>query len=900
MDQQDVVPYAAFTTAVRDLLPALRQEVPDVLAANAPVLVHLLSELAVPPAPSLDAPAKEKQRTMSALADVIFALARKRPTLLVLENWQWVDPLGEEMLGFLRRNVGVAPLMVLLTSRQRESSHHALVEVPLLPLDEVGIGSMLAAMLAQPEVEPAFVREVATLTAGNPFFVEKLLDHLVKNGLLLRAEGVWNPPTHIPREMVPQNLEGLLRDKLAGLTEGALTMARIGALLGRQFELDLLVEVAAYPEDELIEALGQLQAQQVFQPVGDRSYRFSHDQFHTQLYDDLPADERVFMHGLVVQVLAGRLGDRPPLEASLDLLTQLATHAIGAGDAAGTILYALPAGKRLLEMLSLAEAERFVEAGLAASAGQPRWERERTKLLHYMADIHRIRGGLDKAMASFEQAVALAEACGAEDELVRLLTSQAKTAQMWNDLPRTVALAQRAMEVATTQDAELARAVLTRSRARLFMGAPGEARELAIQGLEIARGVGAQVYVAEAMSLCGTIAVQMGGEHLTEGVADLHVAVEIQERVGDRIGQAAALIILGDAQMARGDLLEARRTFVQAVDLNRELGNPPEEVFGVLNLALVSYELGELREAVRFARQTLAMANAMEMRLPAGMAMAVEAAARLHMGDLEEVQLGVDEAVQTARDIKNKYLESLVLPYRLEVLLNLGRFQEAAVAADELAALIQETGNQDPAALLTVRQAQLAGRRGELEAAERLAALALEQAYQKSSQALVAHAQAVRAWLALLGERPRDAMTLGQEALALATARGMGMLAADLAGTLGEAALVLREGGAGARYQAMAAWAAEQGAPLQAALAEFGLAACEPTAGAARAAEAQAHMRKLEALLDADGRTAFSARQEIKRVLAGDAGAITRFAAAATPPAPHRPLGLDQGFRKMF
>jgi tetratricopeptide (TPR) repeat protein len=392
----------------------------------------------------------------------------------------------------------------------------------------------------------------------------------------------------------------------------------------------------------------------------------------------------------------------------------------------------------------------------------------------------------------------------------------------------------------------------------------------------------------------------MGGEHLTEGVADLHVAVEIQERVGDRVGQAAALIVLGDAQMARGDLLAARKTFEQALALNRELNNPPEEVFGILNLALVSYELGELREAVRYARETLTMANAMEIRIASGMAMAVEAAAHFHMGELEEVQHRLGEAVQTAREIKNKYLESLVLPYQLEVLLGLGHFKAAATAADELAALVQETGNHDPEALLTVRQAQLAGRRGELEAADKLAARALEQAHQKSSQALVAHAQAVRAWLALLGNRPRDAMSLGQEALGLATSRGMGMLAADLEGLLGEVALVLHEGGAGARYQAMAAWAAAQGAPLQAALAEFGLAACEPASGGARAVEARTRMQRLVALLDADGRVAFSSRKEVKRVLDGDLTVFARGAAVQAPPGQHRPLGLDQGLRKLF
>jgi tetratricopeptide (TPR) repeat protein len=357
--------------------------------------------------------------------------------------------------------------------------------------------------------------------------------------------------------------------------------------------------------------------------------------------------------------------------------------------------------------------------------------------------------------------------------------------------------------------------------------------------------------------------------------------------------------MLGDAQMARGDFLAARTTFERSVQLNRATNNPPEEVFSILNLAIVSYELGELRAAVRHARETLAMANAMEMRMPAGMAMAVEAAARFHLGDLEEVQAELGEAVQTAREIKSKYLETLVLPYGLEVLLGLGRFDDAERAASELEALCAETGNQDPLAQLAVRRAQLLGRRGDLPGAEREAARALELAHQKSSQALVAQAQHVRAWLALLAGRRHDALTLGQEALGLAEARGMGLVAAELAGLLGEAALALQQGGAGARFQAVARWAAEQEAPLHAALADLGLAACEPTSGAMRASEARARMQRLLATLDGDGRAAIARRVEVKRVLDGDFQALAGQATPAAPMAP-RPLGLDQGLRKLF
>jgi len=56
-------------------------------------------------------------RLQAAVTELLVLLARERPFVLVLENWQWADPLSEELLSYLARNLAGAPLLVVITSR---------------------------------------------------------------------------------------------------------------------------------------------------------------------------------------------------------------------------------------------------------------------------------------------------------------------------------------------------------------------------------------------------------------------------------------------------------------------------------------------------------------------------------------------------------------------------------------------------------------------------------------------------------------------------------------------------------------------------------------------------------------------------------------------------------------
>ena len=71
-------------------------------------------------------PARQRQRTLETLRDMLRAIAGERPVLLVVEDLHWVDPSTLELLDLLLANASKSRLLVLLTFG-RSSSHPGLL-----------------------------------------------------------------------------------------------------------------------------------------------------------------------------------------------------------------------------------------------------------------------------------------------------------------------------------------------------------------------------------------------------------------------------------------------------------------------------------------------------------------------------------------------------------------------------------------------------------------------------------------------------------------------------------------------------------------------------------------------------------------------------------------------------
>lgn len=308
------------------------------------------------------------------LADDL-AAAASAPTLLALEDLHQADDLTLEVLATVARRVTEVPLLIVATYRSDEL-------YPRVPMRD-----WRARLLAQRQAEEARLRrltldETATMaslllasgqpvprdvaagihdrTDGIPLHVEELIALMgAAGGVGPRFAGTdeagggrrasVEPQTTgghrdaggpgaggLPE--VPDTLEDAILGRIALRSAAAQQVARIGSVIGRSFELDLLAGVAGDEggtigsPDGLADPLAELADHFLLAPsTASGRYGFRHALICDAIYARIPELERRRLHARVAAVASSR-GDFS--DAFLSLQLERARDAAGAHAAA--------------------------------------------------------------------------------------------------------------------------------------------------------------------------------------------------------------------------------------------------------------------------------------------------------------------------------------------------------------------------------------------------------------------------------------------------------------------------------------------------------------------------------------------------------------------------------------
>ncbi|MFG1999649.1 BTAD domain-containing putative transcriptional regulator [Spirillospora sp. NPDC048911] len=256
-----------------------------------------------------------------AVGDYLCALSEKAPLLLVLDDLHWADDETLALLTRLTARLRGRPVFVIGTFRQTEISDRLAAALATLARQEpfrVELAGLAAAEVARlvravcaTEVAEADVAGIAERTGGNPFFTREI-------ARLLEAEG----PSAATRG-VPAGVGDVLRRRVARLPEGAQSILRNAAVVGRDVDLAVLTAISGGDEDAVIEAVeAGLASGLIVEPVAGR-IRFGHALVRDTLYEGLSRIRRTRLHGRVADALERRC----PGE-----IAALAHHFLAAGD----------------------------------------------------------------------------------------------------------------------------------------------------------------------------------------------------------------------------------------------------------------------------------------------------------------------------------------------------------------------------------------------------------------------------------------------------------------------------------------------------------------------------------------------------------------------------------------
>jgi DNA-binding SARP family transcriptional activator len=267
---------------------------------------------------------QNKQRLFAALLEC-FDLISSRVELLILDDWQFLDPSSLEFIFYLLEQSNQA---IVATARSAEldtdtEKHIAaligaqrLVQIELPRLKQTDLENLLRALhLDTKQAELLHKR-----TGGNPLYaLESLRAGMQEN----------------------KQLTQLIEARLEQLSKPARDVARVAAITEREFGLELTAQILEVRELELLEPIDELQQKNLMLDM-----RFSHDLVLETLRATMPLTTRRWLHARVLVLL-----EQKQVSPAI-----LAFHALEAAKPVAVFQHSAVAGARAVEVYAYTEA----------------------------------------------------------------------------------------------------------------------------------------------------------------------------------------------------------------------------------------------------------------------------------------------------------------------------------------------------------------------------------------------------------------------------------------------------------------------------------------------------------------------------------------------------------------
>ena len=235
----------------------------------------------------------QRHRLFQSVVGLFAELTKTQPVVLVLDDLQWVDSASLQLIRHLVMTLEGGALLIIGTYRSSElPATHPLndtlvtlrreMAVEVIRLDGLGPDEVISYVEAAAgrtivNSELAMAHALYDETDGNPFFLGEVLRHLIETHAVSQdSSGRWFAEKQLTRTVLPESVRQVVLSRVNALGDTARTILPAAAVVGREFDLDLLAAITAPTEDELVDSLDEACAAALVleSPKSPGQYRF--------------------------------------------------------------------------------------------------------------------------------------------------------------------------------------------------------------------------------------------------------------------------------------------------------------------------------------------------------------------------------------------------------------------------------------------------------------------------------------------------------------------------------------------------------------------------------------------------------------------------------------------------
>ena len=679
------------------------------------------------------------ENTIYAFKEFFKALALLQPTLLVLEDLQWIDDDSRGFFTQLLRNIEDYPLGLLVTSRFTDDGDRPVLELDNeVPRGELIVENLprraaedLLGELLEAEAEAELRSFILERTQANPFYLEQFCRFLQESDFLEKTPAGLRLKER-PEEL-PSGIRAVLIARLDRLSRELRELVQTASILGREFEVSVLSSMLQ--GESLSPLLVDGRNEALWSALSEILYIFKHALLRDAAYEMQLVKRRRELHALAAEALLSLHGGPPSHYA------ELAYHYEQAGDLANAREYLGKAADHARSEYHHQEALEYLERLLPLLEDAEKLRRRKID----RAVIWEESGNWKAAEAFYREDLEWAEEHGKPAELAEALADLASLLTHRGEHDEAEGLYERGLDLGLDgADRHYVVDYLTGlGTINYNRGAADEARGYYERAIELAEELGLENKTAKLLSNIGNTYVNQGdleraAEHYQrsverckelellrdgippiynlggvayftgdyeEAMARFREAHDLAVRVGDKRTMSMTLGGIGSVYADLHDYEESERHHRGKLTLSRELGDKRGVMYSLANLGILELYKNNLNEALRLHRRELAMAEEMGDKTVIAKASEQIGNVLYRTGDLAECEEHYLRAVEMQRETGNQRDLYPTLQQLGRFYQKLGRPAEALEIYDEALEIASKMGKPRDLGLLLCNRA---------------------------------------------------------------------------------------------------------------------------------------------------------------------------------------------------
>ena len=572
-------------------------EPPDRLAATIarPLGIEPPAELAAATGVhDSDDPQQIRDRLFSAVRSLVEAASKRWPVVIAIEDIHWADEGMLDLIDYMARWIRGPALIVCLARDELLERRPAwgggrrnYTTIALEPLSQGEARELVTALLANGDSSNGhgdLVPQVAQRSAGNPLFVEEMVNRI-------REEGGKDVDT------LPESVHAVLAARLDSLSVPERRVLQHASVVGQTFWSGSIATIGEEEGIDLPAALTGLEEKDLVvssagsRLAGEQEYAFKHVLIRDVAYSTLPKSMRARKHAQVASFIEDRAAERSEgvvamvadhyaraaaLGADADVdraeLRQINAKALSALESAGDAAASLYSNQ---EAIGHYETALSVGRELEASGSDPA---VRVRIAEKLGDVALRLGRVDRATEVWEECLDFHRR---QEDLSRVGDLHRKIgAALWHkgDRDGSIEHYQKGIDLLKDGPPSLELVRLYEEAASLYMhtGDNMLAIYASEKALRLAERLGEAAAASRAHGIFGRVFGRIGDSERARQNLERSVELARESDPGEAV---RALLTLGyHLEVSEADYGGAGSAYTEALELAEQTGDLPSKV----------------------------------------------------------------------------------------------------------------------------------------------------------------------------------------------------------------------------------------------------------------------------------------------------------------------------------